>query len=112
MTATSHLHIAGINMELANLPEVFAECLVQWSVARGIVGTIRTCRFLVSGLFVAVMDNYALNLVSIPRRFRALKISFPDAFPEWSPLNGSSSSTVSLNSQLSSIQNATVPAKA
>jgi hypothetical protein len=111
MATTPHFYIVGINMELANLPEVFAECLIQWSIAQSIVSTIRTCRFLVSGLFVAVMDNYTLNLVSIPLHFSALKMSFPDAFPEWSPLNSSSSSTVSLNSQLSSIQNATVPAK-
>jgi len=82
MAATPHLHIAGINMELANLPEPFAECLVQWSVARGIVRTIRTYRFFVSGQVMAVMDDYALNFVSIPLRCSALKMSFPDAFPE------------------------------
>jgi hypothetical protein len=53
-----------------------------------------------------------LNFVSIPRRRSALKMSFPDALPEWSPLSGSNSRTHSFKSQLSSIQKATVPVNA
>ena len=64
----------------------------------------------VSDLFTAVASGYILSFLSIPLHFSALKISFLDAFPEWSPLNGSNSKVVSLSSQLLSIQNATVPA--
>jgi len=82
VAAAPHLHIAGINMESANLPEPFAECLVQWTIARGIVHTICTYRYLINGLYVAVMDDYTLNFVLIPLHCSALKMSFPDAFPE------------------------------
>jgi hypothetical protein len=53
-----------------------------------------------------------LNFVSIPHRRSALKMSFPDALPEWSPLSGSNSRTHSFKFQLLSIQKATVPANA
>ena len=69
-------------MEFANLPEAFAERLVQRSIAQGVVRTVRNYRFPVSGLFIAVMDNYAPNFVSIPLRCSALNMSLPDAFPE------------------------------
>ena len=43
---------------------------------------------LVSDLFVAVAGGYILSFLSIPLHFSALKMSFLDAFPEWSPLCG------------------------
>jgi hypothetical protein len=82
MAAASHLHIDGIDMELAVLPEPFAERLVQRSIARCVVCTICTYRFLVSSLFVVAMGDFSLSFFSIPLRCKALKMSFADAFPE------------------------------
>jgi hypothetical protein len=42
MATATDLHIFRVDMEITSLPKIFAECSVEWAIARCIVGTICT----------------------------------------------------------------------
>jgi hypothetical protein len=43
MSSASNLHILRIDVEVADFAKTFAESAVQRPIARGVVGSIRTC---------------------------------------------------------------------
>jgi len=44
MTPTPDLHVLGIDVDLADLPEVFADSLVEGAITGNVIGTVCTCR--------------------------------------------------------------------
>jgi len=46
VATTSDLHVLGTNIKIADFSKILAKGAVEWPIARGIVGTIRTCRYI------------------------------------------------------------------